>query len=281
MKAVNLIPTDSKRGGARAAATAPRGPAVALIGLLVIALAYVTVYVLTSNTIKDRKAKVAAVQTQVTAAQAAAARLTNYVNFTKLASNRDATVRQIATQRFDWHAALSDLSKVVPANTSLESLLGTVSPTASVNGSGGSGGGSASGTGTLRSAINAPAFEMSGCTATQDDVARLMSRLRVVNGVQRVTLADSHKPDSAAAGVAVASASSGTASGGCPTNWPTFDLVVFFQALPGQTDATAATGTTTTTTTTTTSTTSAASTTPTASTPSNAQPVASTAGGSK
>ena len=106
----------------------PAVPAVALIGLLVIALAYVTVYVLTSNTIKDRKAKIAAVQTQVTAAQAAATRLTNYVNFTKLAANRDATVRQIATQRFDWHAALSDLSKVVPANTSLQSLLGTVSP---------------------------------------------------------------------------------------------------------------------------------------------------------
>ena len=281
MKAVNLIPTDSKRGGARAAATAPRGPGIALIGVLVIALAFVTVYVLTSNTIKDRKAKIAAVQTQVTAAQAAASRLTNYVDFTKLASNRDATVRQIATQRFDWHAALSDLSKVVPANTSLQSLLGTVSPTASVSGSGASGGSSAGGTGAMRSAINAPAFEMSGCTATQDDVARLMSRLRLVNGVQRVTLADSHKPDSGAAGAAVVSASSGTASGGCPTNWPTFDLVVFFQALPGQTDATAGTGTTTTTTTTTTSTTSAASTTPTANTPSNAQPVASTQGGSK
>jgi Tfp pilus assembly protein PilN len=281
MKAVNLIPTDTKRSGARAAASAPRGPGAALIGLLVIALAFVTVYVLTSNTIKDRKAKIAAVQTQVTAAKAAAARLTNYVNFTKLASNRDATVRQIATQRFDWHAALSDLSKVVPANTSLQSLLGTVSPTASVNGSGGSGGGSANGTGALRASINAPAFEMSGCTATQDDVARLMSRLRLVNGVQRVTLADSHKPDGASAGAAVASASSGSASGGCPTNWPTFDLVIFFQALPGQTDATASTGTTTTTTTTTTSTTSAASTTPTANTPSNAQPVASTSGGSK
>ena len=60
MKAVNLIPTDGKRGkGARAAVGAPRGPAVALIGVLVIALAYATIYVLTSNTIKDRKAKIA------------------------------------------------------------------------------------------------------------------------------------------------------------------------------------------------------------------------------
>jgi len=284
MKAVNLIPNDGKRGGARAAASAPRGPGVALIGLLVIALAYVTVYVLTSNTIKDRKAKIVAVQAQVTAAQAAATRLTNYVNFNKLAANRDATVRQIATQRFNWNVALSNLSKVVPANTSLQSLLGTVSPSATVNGAGGSTGGSAVGTGTLRSSITAPAFEMKGCTASQDDVARLMSRLRLINGVQRVTLADSVKQDGAAAGAAVASASSGTASSGCPANWPTFDLVIFFQPLPGQ-SATAGTAgaavATTTTSTTTTSTTSAASTTPTASASSNAQPVASTSGGSK
>jgi len=284
MKAVNLIPNDGKRGGARAAASAPRGPGVALIGVLVIALAYVTVYVLTSNTIKDRKAKIVAVQAQVTAAQAAATRLTNYVNFNKLAANRDATVRQIATQRFNWNVALSNLSKVVPANTSLQSLLGTVSPSATVNGAGGSTGGSAVGTGTLRSSITAPAFEMKGCTASQDDVARLMSRLRLINGVQRVTLADSVKQDGAAAGAAVASASSGTASSGCPANWPTFDLVIFFQPLPGQ-SATAGTAgaavATTTTSTTTTSTTSAASTTPTASASSTAQPVASTSGGSK
>ena len=93
----------------------------------------------------------------MTAAQAAAARLTNYVNFTKLAANRDATVRQIATQRFDWNAALSDLSKVVPANTSLRVAARAPSrPPPSVNGAGGSSGGSAVGTGTLRSAINAP-----------------------------------------------------------------------------------------------------------------------------
>ena len=178
----------------------------------------------------------------MTAAQAAATRLTNYVSFNKLAANRDATVRQIATQRFDWNAALSDLSKVVPANTSLQSLLGTVSPSATVNGAGGSTGGSAVGTGTLRSSITAPAFEMKGCTATQDDVARLMSRLRLINGVQRVTLADSVKQDGAAAGAAVASASSGTASSGCPANWPTFDLVIFFQSLPGQSATTGTTG---------------------------------------
>jgi hypothetical protein len=96
--------------------------------------------------------------------------------------------------------------------------------------------GSAASTGSLRDALPGPAFEMKGCTATQDDVARLMSRLRLINGVTRVTLADSLKQDSAQGGSTVAStpATSGGGSGaGCGANAPSFDLVVFFQPLPG------------------------------------------------
>jgi Tfp pilus assembly protein PilN len=287
VKAVNLIPTESKRGGR--APSAPKGPGVALIALLVIALAFVTVYVLTSNTIKNRTAQLATVRSQVTVAQAAATRLTNYANFVKLADSRSATVKQIASQRFGWNTALSDLSKVVPANTSLESLLGTVSPAATVNGAGGSTSGSAIGTGALRGSISNPAFEIKGCTASQDDVAKLMSRLRLINGVTRVTLADSMKQDGGTAGASVA-ATSTSGSTSCPATWPTFDLVIFFSPLPGASaNASAVPGappppagttTTSTTATTTTSTTaSAASATPS----SSAQPVSSTApsGGSK
>ncbi len=292
MKAVNLIPTENKRGGARAA-SAPKGPGIALIGLLVIALAFVTVYVLTSNTIKDRNAKLATVKAQVTVAQAQAAKLTNYANFVKLADSRSATVKQIASQRFDWNAALSDLSKVVPPNTSLESLLGTVSPAATVNGAGGSTGGSAVGTSALRSAIQNPAFEIKGCTASQDDVAKLMSRLRLINGVTRVTLADSVKQDGGPTAGAATAGSSSAGSASCVPKWPTFDLVIFFSPLPGAatTGTTGATGTNVGSTATTASTTSTTSTTATTSTASaaaaapssGAQPVASTSpsGGSK
>ncbi len=275
MKAVNLIPSDNKRSsGGRAAVGPPRGPAVALIAGLVVALAFATIYVLTSNTITDRKAKLATVQNQVTAAQAAAAKLNNYANFVKLASSRLATVSQIATQRFDWHAALSDLSKVVPSNTSLQSLLGTVSPSASVSGAGGSTGGSAIGTGTLRSTITAPAFEIKGCTTTQDDVARLMSNLRLINGVTRVTLADATKQDA----TGVVAASSGGTSGSCPANGPSFDLVVFFQPLPGESSTATTPGTTTTSTTTTsTSTTTSASPSTTVSAPATASTISATA----
>jgi len=238
VRAVNLVPADAKGGRpGRSGGIAPRGPAVVLVGLLGVALVFVTIYVLTSNTINDRKVKIATLRTQVATAQAQAARLSNYAAFVKLAESRAATVRQIASSRFDWNAALSDLSKVVPANTSLQSLLGTVAPGATVNGAGGSVSGSAASTGSLRADLPGPAVELKGCTATQDDVARLISRLRLVDGVTRVTLADSVKQDGSQSGAGVASTPAGgagaTGGAGCGADAPTFDLVVFFQPLPG------------------------------------------------
>jgi Tfp pilus assembly protein PilN len=201
------------------------------VGLLAIALAFVTIYVLTTNTMSDRKAKLASLQSQVAQAQAAAARLSNYAQFAQLAQARAETVRQIAATRFDWHGALSDLSKVVPANTSLQSLFGSVAPGATVSGAGGSSGGAGVAS-SLRGDISAPAFELTGCTSTQDDVARLMSRLRLIDGVTRVTLGDSIKQEGSQPGATVSAGSNGSrGAAGCGPNTPTFDLVVFFQAL--------------------------------------------------
>jgi hypothetical protein len=122
----------------------------------------------------------------------------------------------------------------MPANASLQSLTATVAPGASVSGAGGSAGAGAS---SVRPDVNAPAFELKGCTATQDDVARLISRLRLINGVQRVTLEDSSKSTGQAGTAGSSSASgstgAGAAQGGCAGNGPTFDMVVFFQPLPG------------------------------------------------
>ena len=234
MRAVNLLPGDSGGRGVGGASLGAVGPFHAVLGVLAILLAYVTVYVLTNNTISERKAQLASVHAQLSQEQAVIARLNSYTQFEKLAQQRAATVRQIAASRFDWHGALSDLSKVMPANASLESLLATVAPGASASGAGGSTASSAVSSGAVRGDINAPAFEMKGCTASQDDVARLISRLRLINGVQRVTLEDSSKPSAGQAGAASSTSSSGASStAACPPNGPSFDLVVFFQPLPG------------------------------------------------
>lgn len=220
MRAVNLIPADARRGGDTRSL---RGPGAAVVGVLAAVLVLVTLYVMAANHVSQRQAELASVKQQVAQTQALVAKLGGYTQFAQLAQARVETVQEIASSRFDWQRALSDLSRVVPANTSLSSLTATVSP------SSGSGGGSTSGG--LRGDITSPAFELQGCTASQDDVARLMSRLRLIRGVTRVTLADSVKTNTSAPAAAV-SGSAGATSGACAADAPKFDLVVFFEPLP-------------------------------------------------
>jgi Tfp pilus assembly protein PilN len=217
MKAVNLIPSDAR--GVRVATTTQSGGLVySVIAILVVAVALATIDVLTTNTINDRKTKLAAVQADAGAASAEAARLASYTQFAQMAQERAATVRDIAAARFDWHGALDQLSQVVPTDVSLQTLNATVAP-----GAGGGGGSS------LRGDIASPALEMTGCTRTQDDVAGLMSRLRTMTGVTRVSLESSVA--NPVTGQSGASASSGS-GGGCPSGSPTFNMVLWYQPLP-------------------------------------------------
>jgi Tfp pilus assembly protein PilN len=235
MRAVNLIPADS-RGRSRGPSTGMQVPVFVLLGFLAAAVALVTVYVLTNNTITSRTATLSNLKTQVAQEQAAANRLGEFSKFSQLAQTRIGTVRSIAAARFDWHTALVDLSKVVPANTTLQSIVGTVVPGASA------GGGASS---SLRADVAAPAFELTGCTANQDDVARLMSRLRLIDGVTRVSFNNSQETNSPSAS---AGASGGSGSQTCVVNAPNFDLTVFFTpvANAGANGVTAVSGGTTT-----------------------------------
>jgi Tfp pilus assembly protein PilN len=217
MRAVNLIPAESRgSSGSRSPSTGMQIPVYVLLGFLAAAVALVTIYVLTNNSIAARTAKLGNLKTEVAQEQAAVSRLGEFTKFAQLAQTRISTVRSIAAARFDWHAALSDLSKVVPANVTLGSVVGTVVPGATTGGSG------AAGAGAVRTAISAPAFELSGCTRSQDDVAKFMSQLRLINGVTRVTISDSQMSSTASA------PSPGGSSQGCGANAPSFDLVVFF-----------------------------------------------------
>ena len=137
MRAVNLIPADSRgRSSSRGPSTGMQIPVYVLLGVLAAAVALVTMYVLTNNSITSRKAEVASLKTQVAQEQAAANRLGEFSKFSSLAQTRIGTVNSIASARFDWHTALVNLSKVVPADTTLQSIVGTVVPGASSGGAG-------------------------------------------------------------------------------------------------------------------------------------------------
>src|SRR5215210_4463758 len=229
MKAVNLLPHDL-RSGAKGPAPAVSagtedaggpGPFVVL-GALALCLVALAGYVLTSNAVKDRQAKLADVKTRTEATTRQLTALKPYADFESLSNARVATVSDLATSRFDWEQALRDLGRALPGDVTLSQLSGSVS---SQTGSGG-------GASPLRGALDVPAIELQGCTTGQTDVARLMSRLRNVDGVTRVSLSKSDKETAT-----VRSMPAATGQTSLPTDVnacgrgskPTFDVIAFFE----------------------------------------------------
>src|ERR1700710_910199 len=127
MRAVNLIPADARRGGGGGPSLSNRLPTYLFLGVLVAAVALVAVYVLTNNTISKRQAQVTTLQAEVAQTQARSDSLSHFSQFSQLTQSRVSSVRQLAASRFDWHATLSQLADVIPANTSLGTLNGTAS----------------------------------------------------------------------------------------------------------------------------------------------------------
>jgi Tfp pilus assembly protein PilN len=225
MKAVNLLPTDQRGSSSKTQAAVdspnPGGSpfgAYVVLGVLAIAVAAMAANVLTTNSIKDRKAQLAKVTSEAQVTQARANSLQAFADFKVLAEQRVATVQGLAASRFDWERTLTDLSRALPSDVHLRTLSGTTNTQVG-------GGGNA-----LRGAIQAPALEMSGCTTSQSGVARLMSRLRNVRGVTRVSLTKSDKDAGGVSVAALPSATGDTPASLCPKGTPpAFDLVVFFE----------------------------------------------------
>jgi hypothetical protein len=76
----------------------------------------------------------------------------------------------------------------------------------------------------MRAALPLPAVEIAGCTTTQKNVARMVASMRLIDGVERVSLSSSEKPS----GVGAAAAQGGDS---CSVgNRPKFSMTVFFHA---------------------------------------------------
>lgn len=215
MKAVNLLPPD-QRGGPKPAAAAssssggsPLG-AYIVLGALSLAVVMVAAYVLVGNAVKDRQAELARVQAESQAVRAQASALKPYADFRQLATQRVATVQQLAGSRFDWERALRDVSRALPADVHLKSFKGSVA--------------GAPGTTPVAGAAPAtPSILITGCTDTQSTVAKLMARLRAVRGVTRVSLTKSEKPATAA------STTTGTAPLCGRGDKPDFEVTMYFE----------------------------------------------------
>jgi Tfp pilus assembly protein PilN len=189
MRPVNLIPKDQRRampGTGRAGL-----PTYVFLGALATAVLIVLGLVITNNQINDRKGRVGQLEARAARAQAAAQALAPYGNFARLSQARAATVQALADSRFNWERVLRALSRTIPSDVWLVSFKGTLSADVQVEAEGGEGG-----TGSLRTKTPAPAIELTGCTYNHEAVARMMVRMRNIDGVSEVALAKSERPES-------------------------------------------------------------------------------------
>ncbi len=240
MKAVNLLPPDLRhadRRGAGASGAAGRrrtdAAPLAILGVLALVLVAVVATVFASNRIKSNERDLRNAQAEQVVADREVAALAPFGDFQELASKRVSTVRQLAAARFDWERALRDLSRAVPQDVTLDLIAGTVAPNTNATGASPN---------PLRQAIAAPAIELEGCTAGQLEVARLMARLRGVQGVTRVSLASSARQEDT---LTTPTAGTTTKRAGCGKgSLPKFQIVIFFEknaAVPGGSAAPATT----------------------------------------
>lgn len=224
MKAVNLIPDESGRGGRPTlAGISTEGiGAYAVLAVLAVAVLMAGAWAMAGKQLDDRQSDLANVERRADAAEAKTTALKPYADFAALSQAREETVGGLVKGRFNWAHGLREVARVIPADVDLMTLVGSVSPTAKVDGAS---------TGALRSALPLPAIDITGCAKSQYAVAELLARLRSIDGVERVSLASSEKSDNAAGGEA-----------DCRTTikMPQFQVTVFFKAQDGIVASTAA-----------------------------------------
>lgn len=222
MRAVNLIPAQQRGGGPSVGAGRSEGGAYAVIaivaGLALMAFMYGTAH----HDVASNEGKAAVISAQVSQTKAQAQALAPYTSFVALREQRTQAVASLVDTRFDWAHVFHEFARVLPLSVSISSLSGTVGTAAPGSGAAPAAGASASVTSATPPG-SVPTFTLAGCATTQQEVARMLTRLRLIDGVASVKLQSSVKS------LAVAGSTAATA---CPPTGPVFTASITFDPLP-------------------------------------------------
>jgi Tfp pilus assembly protein PilN len=218
MRPVNLIPEEQRR----ARAGGRSGPfAYVVLGALLLVLAGVVVYVLSSNEISERETEIQRLGSQQVVAEERAQRLEPFIAFQQVERERLLTISQLANARFDWPRVLHQISYIVPKYMILTKMIGLA------------GGKLAEGGGTSRLAakVEGPSLAFIGCAVNQRRVAALIAALKQIDGVTRTGLERSEVVGDAESG-----GGGGAGGGNCFPDNVEFELAVAFDAAPASPD---------------------------------------------
>lgn len=223
MKAVNLIPQETRRGKIGGGGAGAGAGAYVVLALLAVAVVVVAASAFAGRELAGKQAELARAESAAQATEAKATTLKSGDSTATLRKARVETIKGLVDGRFDWSQSLREVAGAVPSDVDLTSLVGTVAPTTQLAGGGG---------GSLRAALPVPAVDLIGCAPSHARVATVVARLRTIDGVQRVSLASSEKSDAASLNETDCRATD---------KMPQFQLTVFYEAPEGLTPAVDAT----------------------------------------
>jgi Tfp pilus assembly protein PilN len=225
MRAVNLIPSE-QRAGSGSLAGRSGGAALIVLGLLVGVAVLAVMYGGAARQISKESGEVAKLEAQTAEVRARTGRLTPYTAFVAMAEQRTKTVAQLVQARFDWSHTLHELGRVLPGDSSLLTLQGTVGSAGTTSARPAAATASAPPASSATPASSTPpgstpTIALTGCSTSQAEVAQTLQRLRLIDGVSEVHLLSATKGAVSGAG----------ASGGCGAH-VAFSITVTFAALP-------------------------------------------------
>lgn len=220
MRPVNLIPPEDRRGDRAPARTGPI-PYV-IVATLVVALIAVSAMAMLGNQVSEREGTIATLEVQKAATSVEAEALRPYVEFEALAAARDATVTSLAQSRFDWERVLRELALVIPDDVWLTQAIGAATPTDSAEAG-------------ADASITGPSLALTGCGADHEAVADFVAALRDIDGVTRIGIASSERPEPTEDTSAAASDSgAGAGEEECRTRdmIAKFEIIAAFDSVP-------------------------------------------------
>jgi hypothetical protein len=221
MKAVNLIPSEERRGVAVGAGRS-QGVAYVVLGVLGVLAVLVLLYGVARHHAATRRSQLASIAAETQQAHDAVAALSPYTSFIALREQRMKAVAEVVDSRFDWAHAFHELGRVLPHDASISSLDGTVGASGATTASGEP---ATTTAGSSTPAGSVPTITLGGCASSQSEVALTLQRLRLIDGVSAVSLKTSSKSGSTGA-------SSSGSGNQCSPNSPSFTVQITFDPIP-------------------------------------------------
>jgi Tfp pilus assembly protein PilN len=201
VRAVNLLPGDDA-----AARKAPPLPILVLcIGSVVVAGLMAVLFLSASSGVAAKQRALRDAQAQYAAIPAPAAPSPLVKQLPKQRQARVTALTTVLGQRVAWDRLLHEVSQVVPSDVwlvTLNALAPSLTPPPAAG----------------AAATPSQGFQVTGCTYSQDSVARFLARLAIVPDLAGMTLGKSVASDSSGG------AGGGAGGGGCPAGMLTFTL---------------------------------------------------------